>query len=201
MEIRYNTSKNKLVLPAYGRLIQQMVEHAMLIPQKEGRQLYAEKIIRVMSRIRPEVAARPEANTILWEDLAYISNYQLDIDYPCTIVPKSPDDRPERLPYPGSRIRMKHYGHLTETALLKLRERTPGTPDYERLAAMMAIRMKRNLNDWRGDGREDEKVARDMELYTEGLVSQEESLKAIDRLGTKMNYHSPRPRFIRKGRR
>ena len=39
--------------------------------------------------------------------------------------------------------------------------------------------MKRNLADWKGDGIEDDKVARDIALYTDGAVTVEETLEQL----------------------
>ncbi|MCI7424893.1 MAG: DUF4290 domain-containing protein, partial [Prevotella sp.] len=41
----YNTTRQKLVLPEYGREIQLMVDHAVELPDREMRQRCAETII------------------------------------------------------------------------------------------------------------------------------------------------------------
>ena len=41
--------------------------------------------------------------------------------------------------------------------------------------------MKRNLNEWRGDSVENEKIGRDLALYTEGKVAEEETLRAMEK--------------------
>ena len=41
----YNTQREKLVMPEYGREIQKMVDYAVALPDREERQRCAESII------------------------------------------------------------------------------------------------------------------------------------------------------------
>ena len=50
----YNTEREKLILPEYGREVQQMVDIAVNLPTKEERQRCAETIVRVMERMLPQ---------------------------------------------------------------------------------------------------------------------------------------------------
>ncbi|MGM9632933.1 MAG: DUF4290 domain-containing protein, partial [Alloprevotella sp.] len=81
--------------------------------------------------------------------------------------------------YPGHRIRFRHYGHLVEEALNTLKTITDDEPRRQQLIRLAALRMKRNLADWKGDGIEDDKVARDIALYTDGAVTVEETLEQL----------------------
>ena len=54
--MEYNSQKPKMILPAYGRLVQQMVERALQEPDRQKRQAMAEHIVQVMARLRPAVA-------------------------------------------------------------------------------------------------------------------------------------------------
>lgn len=51
----YNTQREKLLMPEYGREIQNMVDHAVNIPDKEERQRCAETIVRLMESKNPQV--------------------------------------------------------------------------------------------------------------------------------------------------
>ena len=50
----YNTQREQLVLPEYGREIQKMVDYAVALPTKEERQACAESIITTMIRMFPQ---------------------------------------------------------------------------------------------------------------------------------------------------
>lgn len=179
MSIRYNTTEEHLRLPAYGRMVQNMVNEAIQIEDPQERQAKAETIVRVMGTLVPEIKASPNYKQTLWNHLAYMSNYQLDVQYPCDIEKEDQALKPHKLSYPGHRIRFRHYGHLVEEALNTLKTITDDEPRRQQLIRLAALRMKRNLADWKGDGIEDDKVARDIALYTDGAVTVEETLEQL----------------------
>lgn len=76
---------------------------------------------------------------------------------------------PSKLSYPKGNIRFRHYGRLIERAMNELKDMENGY-EQEELVRLLANRMKRNLADWKGDGIEDSKVARDIAYYTNGKV-------------------------------
>ena len=78
----YNTQRDKLILPEYGREIQQMVDHAVSLPDKAERQRCAETIIDIMARKDSQSRNTTDYRQKLWDHLALMSNFQLDIDYP-----------------------------------------------------------------------------------------------------------------------
>ena len=51
----YNTQREKLVLPEYGREVQNMVDYAISLDDKADRQRCAETIILTMERMLPQV--------------------------------------------------------------------------------------------------------------------------------------------------
>ena len=50
----YNTQREQIVLPEYGREIQQMVDYAVSIPDREERLRCAKTIVAIMDRMLPE---------------------------------------------------------------------------------------------------------------------------------------------------
>ena len=78
----YNTQREKLVMPEYGREIQKMVDYAVALPDKEERQRCAESIIEVMARMTPQGHDSVDYEQKLWDHLAIISGFKLDIDWP-----------------------------------------------------------------------------------------------------------------------
>lgn len=192
MSIRYNTTEEHLRLPAYGRMVQNMVNKAIQIEDPQERQAKAETIVRVMGTLVPEIKTSPNYKQTLWNHLAYMSNYQLDVQYPCDIEKEDQALKPHKLSYPGHRIRFRHYGHLVEEALNTLKTITDDEPRRQQLIRLAALRMKRNLADWKGDGIEDDKVARDIALYTDGAVTVEETLEQLKEVQTILRATTPK---------
>jgi len=184
MNITYNTAEKQLKLPNYGRLVQSMIDRAMTITDRKQRQAYAEKIFSVMVLLNPQMRSTPNYKNICWNHLAFMSDYQLDVDYPCEIDREGEKKHINKLPYPNNKIRFRHYGLLLEKTVKKLSTMPADSPGRDKFISMTAARMKRNLNEWRGDNVENEKVGRDLALYTEGKVTEEETLRAMERNAT-----------------
>lgn len=168
--MEYNTQRKKLAMPEYGRIIQNMVDYAVTIEDKAERQLCANMIISVMGNMFPHLRDVPEFKHKLWDHLAVMSDYRLDIDYPYEITPKSETlTRPQPLAYPMKKIRYRHYGYLLET-LMKVLADMPESPAREELTSLTAIQMKRSLANWNKDALDDEKIIADIAAYTHGQI-------------------------------
>ena len=100
----YNTQRPKLLLPEYGRIVQEMVDYAKTLPEKTQRQACAEAIVGVMASFASGRRQQPDFWHKLWDHLALMANYELDIDYPYEIVRRTDQARPARRPYPQTRI-------------------------------------------------------------------------------------------------
>lgn len=175
----YDNNAQQLLLPEYGRNILKMVEHALTIPDRDERLEYAKRIIEAMGAVDMNTEELGEGyrkysydyTTKLWDHLAYLSHYELDIDYPVEITRLSVySTRPDRLPYPQRNMRYRHYGILVEQLIEKVKDMPDGNLKKSTLKAA-GNRMKRNLADWKGDGITNDKVASDIAEYTDGEIS------------------------------
>lgn len=169
--MKYNTQREKLILPEYGREIQEMVDMCVNIPERDKRQQCAETIIDIMAIMNPSVRQQPDYRHKLWDQLDILSDYRLDIDWPFERVERSKvSARPRPLKYPMQRIRYRHYGHLTEAFVRRIKDMPEGE-ERDELTAMMANFMKRSLCNWNPDAMDEQKIADDISHYTEGQVS------------------------------
>lgn len=73
--MEYYTSKNKLILTEYGRNIQQMVEYAMTIEDREERTRCVKTIINIMGNLFPHLRDVNDFKHKLWDHLAMMSNW------------------------------------------------------------------------------------------------------------------------------
>jgi hypothetical protein len=62
-KVEYNSTRETLKLPEYGRLVQEMVEYALTLTDRAERQRYAEAIIEVMAGLNPKMVVVPLAFT------------------------------------------------------------------------------------------------------------------------------------------
>ena len=168
--MKYNTQREKLQMPEYGRGIQQMIEYAVTIEDRAERQRCAESIFSVMMDMQPQLREQPDYKHRIWDHIAYISNYRLDIDYPFEITRLGNEaQKPEPMKYPMKDIRQRQYGHLIEEALKLLAEMPEGEARDE-LLAQVANQMKQSLFIWNRDAMDEEKVESDIAHYTGGKV-------------------------------
>ncbi len=122
----YNTTREKLVLPEYGREIQQMVDYCVELEDRKERQRCAESIIKIMDRMFPENRGLENHEQKLWDHLAIMSNFQLDIDYPFDVSDAAKiAKKPETVEYPMQSIPVRHYGAMLFEIFEKLK--THGT--------------------------------------------------------------------------
>ena len=86
--MQYTSDLKKLVLPEYGRNVQQMVDHCMTIEDRAERTRCANTIINIMGNLFPHLRDIEDFKHKLWDHLAIMSDFKLDIDYPYEIIRK-----------------------------------------------------------------------------------------------------------------
>ena len=189
--MEYNTQRKKMELPEYGRSVQNMVDHALTIENREERQRCANTIINIMGGMFPHLRDVPDFKHKLWDHLAVMSDFKLDIDYPFEIVKK--EDlvvKPEQLAYPNAGFRYRHYGRFLEGMVKKAVE-IEDEEEKKQLINLLAVQMKKDLNNWNKEGIEDQKIVDDLREYSNGAID----LKVEDlRLGDSRYNNNPQQR-------
>ncbi len=166
----YNTQREKLVLPEYGREIQDMVAYCVTLPTKEERQDCAETIISIMDRMNQQNHGNADHIQKLWDHLALMADFKLDIDYPFDVSQAMKiASKPEPMTYPMSKIPVRHYGKMMFELFEKLKNMEEGDERTE-LIRVVANQMKRCLIQWGHGSSDDEKVASDLARFTDGRV-------------------------------
>jgi len=121
--MEYNTTREKLILPEYGRNVQNMISHAMEIKDREERNRATQAIIEVMGQLNPHLRDVDDYRHKLWTHLFLMSDFKLDVDSPYeTPKPEVLNERPDQMSYPSGKIKFGHYGKYTEKLLKKATE-------------------------------------------------------------------------------
>ena len=166
----YNTQREKLVLPEYGREIQNMVDYALTLTDRQERQCCAETIVAIMGRMFPNHGNGEEHERKLWDHLAIMSGFQLDIDYPFDVTQAVQiAKKPEPMEYPMKKIPVRHYGSMIFELFDKLKTMEPGD-ERDELVKLTANQMRRNLVQWSHGSSDEEKVASDLARFTDGKI-------------------------------
>jgi hypothetical protein len=179
--MKYNTQEKQLALPEYGRNIQNMVDYCVSLPNKEDRIRCANTIINLMGNMFPHLRDVNDFKHILWDHLAIMSGFALDIDYPYEVVKKENlYVKPKRLPYDQGRIVYKHYGKNLENMIRKAVE-YEGGEQKEHLIGLLANHMKKSFLTWNKEVVDDSKIFKDLELLSKGkIVLDEDSHKLTE---------------------
>ena len=136
--MQYNTQQKRMPLPEYGRSIQNMVDHALTIQDPAERQRCANTIINIMGNMFPHLRDVPDFKHKLWDHLAIMANFKLDIKYPYEIIhEENLGTKPEPIPYPSTKIRYRHYGRTLEILINKACE-FPEGDEKKNLVALIA---------------------------------------------------------------
>ena len=161
--MEYNTQQRRLPLPEYGRSVQNMVDYALTIEDRKERQRCANTIINIMGGMFPYLRDANDNNHKLWDHLAIMSDFKLDIDYPVEVVKKeSLEIKPDRIPYPQHRIRYRPYGSYIQN-LIRIAVDYPEGEERKRLLQMIANHMKKDYQNWNNkDGMENQKILDDL---------------------------------------
>ena len=110
--MEYNTEREQLIIPEYGRHVQKMINHATTLSNKIEQQKCVDAIIAFMGQMNPHLRDVKEFTHKLWDHLHIMSDFKLDIVSPY----KKPEiekleEKPERMNYPKNKIRFSYYGN------------------------------------------------------------------------------------------
>ena len=166
----YNTQREKLLMPEYGREIQKMIDYAVSLPDKAERLKCAQTIVRLMESKNPQLHESTDYEQTLWDHLYLMSHQQLDIDWPFDVSEAEKIlSKPAPMELPQGNTHLRHYGHLLEEVFDKLKTMPEGE-ERDELVRLTANQMKRNLAAWGHGSMDDEKVADDLARFTDGKI-------------------------------
>jgi hypothetical protein len=189
----YNTQRTHLVLPEYGRHIQQMVDQLLAIEDSEERNKTAKAIIAVMGNMNPHLRDINDFKHKLWDHLHIMAGFNLEIESP---YPKPEAyviyEKPKRVPYPSHPIKYKHYGRSISQMIEKAIEMEEGA-QKEALTSLIANHMKKSYLVWNLDSVADDDIIRDMKDLSNGKLTVSPDFKFNDLKDNAS--HKPRKKF------
>ena len=182
--MQYNTQQKRMPLPEYGRSIQNMVDFALTIQDRSERQRCANTIINIMGNMFPNLRDVPDFKHKLWDHLAIMADFKLDIDYPYEIIRKDNlVTKPDPIPYPSTKIRYRHYGRTLEILIKRACEFQEGD-EKKNLVALICNHMKKDTVD-------DRKIAEDLAEFSGGKLQMDDEILRLMSERIAQNY---RPR-------
>jgi hypothetical protein len=172
--MNYNTSRPDIIIPEYGRNIQLLIEHAKIVEDKEERQLFVETIVELIQQLYPQSRNIDDYVAKLWSHVFRIADYDLDVVPPCEILSKEDAyKRPDPLPYPGNRIKYRHYGKNIQEMMRKAAE-MEDEEKKEDYVQVIGSYMKMSYNTWNQNNVSDEMIRKNLVEISNGTLELDE---------------------------
>lgn len=178
--MEYNTSQKKLILPEYGRNMHKFVDYACQIEDRETRNRVAQAIINIMGNMNPHLRDVLDFKHKLWDHLAIMSDFKLDIDapYPLPTI-ETLRSRPKKVPYSKQKPRFMYYGKIVEELVDRISEMEE-SPEKHTLTVQLANHMKKSYIAWNKDSVSDEIIFNDIVLISKGSINPSRDIRLSD---------------------
>ncbi|KAA3623171.1 MAG: DUF4290 domain-containing protein [Bacteroidetes bacterium] len=152
IELEYNSDRENLIIPEYGRHVQNLINHARDIEDPEERQKFAERITRLMMQMNPQSRNLEDYQEKLWKHFFRIAKYEIEVNPPSGQKPTPEDERkqPDRLGYANSNAKFRHYGQNVQQLIEKALSMPEG-PKRDGFVAVIGSYMKLAFITWNKD--------------------------------------------------
>ncbi len=190
--LEYNTEREHLIIPEYGRHIQKMVNQAIAMEDREERNKCANSIIAVMGNLNPHLRDVPDFQHKLWDQLFMISDFKLDVDAPYPIPsPEELAERPQPLAYPQNFPKYRFYGNNIKR-MIDVAVKWEDGDKKDGLVMTIANHMKKSFLNWNKDTVEDQVIFNHLFELSDGQLnlkdSEEDLTQANAFIQTKKRY-------------
>ena len=178
--MEYNTEREHLIIPEYGRHVQKMIAHATNLKDKTKQQKCVNAIIAFMGQKNPHLRDIKDFTHKLWDHLFIMSDFKIDVQSP---YPK-PERvklaaRPEKMSYPKQKIRFPFYGVNIEKMVAYAIQMEDGELK-ETMAGMIANHMKKDYICWNKAFVDDDTILKHLNQLSEGKLKIHGDFKLID---------------------
>jgi hypothetical protein len=179
--LEYNSLREKMIIPEYGRNVQKLVKHAKTIEDDAERQTYIERIAELMYQINPQSKNVLEYKERIWAHIFRIADYDLKVTPPNGLVIDPEDARlkPQQIAYPNLNSKHRHYGANVK----KLLKKAVGMEKGEKrdvFVQLIASFMKIAYKNWNREHYvNDEVIKSDIKAMTKGEIDLGEDFELL----------------------
>ena len=167
----YNTQRDKLLMPEYGRHVQEMIRYIMSIPDKEKRNEQIQAVVAVMGTLKPQLRDINDFKHKLWDHVQIISDFAIDIDSPYPIPTKETlSTKPSAIPVQKEPVKSTCYGRNIQNMINVIAERQDDeVKNY--MIKTIASYMKQQYLIWNKDSVTEETIFHDIFLLSDGRIT------------------------------
>ena len=186
--LEYNSEREHLIIPEYGRHLQKLIEQATIIEDDEKRNKAAKYIIQVMGSLNPHLRDVPDFQHKLWDQLFIMSDFKLKVDSPYPIPSREVLQlKPDVLKYPQNFPKYRYYGNNIKY-MIDVANKWEEGEMKSALVKVIANHMKKSYLSWNKDTVKDDVIFEHLYELSDGklnlIQSSEELLSTTDLLRT-----------------
>jgi len=172
--MQYNSRREGLIIPEYGRHVQKLVEHIKKVEDKEKRQALAEGMVKLMQQMNPNEKNSQEYSDKAWTHMLKIADWELDVEVPKGVDKEKPDPLEKEsisVDYPKPVRKYRHYGRYIQELIDMALEMEDG-PKKQEFVRIIGSYMKTAYKQWNKDHYiNDDSVLEDIRIITKGKLS------------------------------
>ena len=150
MMYNYNTTRKPLILKAYGRNVQQLVESMCALEGKVERTQRARGIIQLMETLDANNKHSADNAQKRWDDLFIMADYTLEVDSPYPVPEKVVFKPKSQHVYTQRSVKLRSYGRNIECLIQKAVE-TANPATQEQMVVGIVKLMKSLGTVWNSD--------------------------------------------------
>lgn len=170
--LTYTNRLKKLVLPEYGRNIQNMVDRCAEIEDRQERTRAVSTVVATIMTLFPPTGDREEYERKIWDHVMIMSGFKLDVDLPFKPVdPAVFEVKPSPLPMPEMPDgKYRQYGALIRQSV-SVASNMPEGPERDEMVVLIANQMKKMLVEQSGESIDDDRIFSDLRMMSRGTFN------------------------------
>ena len=170
-ELDYNTQREKLNMPEYGRHVQKMIEYVASLPSKEKRNEQIQSVVQVMGTLNPQLRDINDFKHKLWDHVHIIADFNIDIDSPyATPTRESLSTAPNPIPLQKTPVKAAHYGRNIQNMLEVIAQREDDEVKTHMIRTLASY-MKQQYLIWNKDSVSEETIFSDIHKLSDGRIT------------------------------
>lgn len=163
----YNTQKEGLLIREYGRNTQNLINRAKKIEDREERQNYIERVVRLIMSMHPHTRNVDDYRLKVWSHVLKMADYELDVDIPDNLPDARKKRKPDHVAYPKNTKRLRHYGRNIRIMIEKAKE-MEDKEKQEAYITVIAAYMKMSYKTWNRENVSDEVIRQEFARLAKG---------------------------------
>ncbi|MAO72002.1 MAG: methionyl-tRNA formyltransferase [Flavobacteriales bacterium] len=178
--MKYNTEREQLIIPEYGRHVQKMVAFATKVKDSEEKKKCVDAIISYMGQLNPHLRDIPEYKHKLWDHLFIMSKFELEVDSPFEKPSAEKlNEKPDQIEYPKSEFTFSYYGKHIET-MIKTASKMEDGDEKLILTGMILNHMKKCYLTWSKSSVDNKTIFKHLDKLSEGKLQAHADFDIID---------------------